>query len=186
MVGVAAVLVLLDRLDSRRQAQVVVSDLRSLVEEAPGIPFQAEPGAARASAARARLISNRERFTTLVDALSTLDPDPRVNHIELAGDRLYSGLGASLNLVAAGEPERAGRQVVGFGQGDGALVELRTLLTAQELYDRAQAGDARKLSPSPTTRSCAAPARKSSATGISSRTRTSRSRRSISSGTSPT
>jgi diguanylate cyclase (GGDEF)-like protein/PAS domain S-box-containing protein len=145
MVGVAAVLVLLDRLDSRRQAQVVVSDLRSLVEEAPGIPFQAEPGAARASAARARLISNRERFTTLVDALSTLDPDPRVNHIELAGDRLYSGLGASLNLVAAGEPERAGRQVVGFGQGDGALVELRTLLTAQELDDRAQAGDAKQL-----------------------------------------
>jgi diguanylate cyclase (GGDEF)-like protein/PAS domain S-box-containing protein len=145
IVGATAVLVLIDRLDSRRQSQIVVSDLRSLVEEAPGIPFQADPDLGDPSVARAKLASDHERFGALVDALWELNPGSRVHRIEDVGDRYYAALGASLSLVAAGDPERAGRQVVGLGRDDGVQVELRSLLNEQSSDGRSEAGDAEQL-----------------------------------------
>jgi diguanylate cyclase (GGDEF)-like protein/PAS domain S-box-containing protein len=145
IVGVAAVLVLVDRLDSRRQSQIVVSDLRSLVEEVPGIPFQAQPGTGDSEAARATLATDRARFDTLVDALWELDPDPRIRTIEDRGDQLFTVLGANLNLVAAGDPERAGRQVVALGTDDGLLADLRSLLNAQGADGREGARAAKQL-----------------------------------------
>jgi len=145
IVGVAAVLVLVDRLDSRRQSQVVVADLSSLVERAPSIPFQAEPGKAHPQAARKSLLTDRARFAALVNTLWTLDPDPRIGRIETLGDRLYAALDQDLSLVAAGNLARAGEQAIALGQGDGLLVQLRGLLVEQGLDGRAEAHDARQL-----------------------------------------
>jgi diguanylate cyclase (GGDEF)-like protein/PAS domain S-box-containing protein len=144
VVGVASVLVLVDRLDSDRRSQIVVAELRSLVEEAPGIPFQAQ-GAGSADPAQANLASAHARFGTLVDALSQLDEADRVQRIADVGDSYYTALGATLSLVAAGDEERAGRQVVALQRDDGPLADLRSLLTAQSAEDHKEAESAKQL-----------------------------------------
>jgi diguanylate cyclase (GGDEF)-like protein/PAS domain S-box-containing protein len=144
-VGIVAVLVLLDRLDARREAQVVVADLRSLVEEAPGIPFQAGPGSGGTGAARTSLEFDEQRFQVLVTQLWELDPDARVRQIEDLGETYYAAVGDAVDLVAAGEPELAGEHVVALGVDEGMLVELRQLLIEEGADVHAEADEARRL-----------------------------------------
>jgi diguanylate cyclase (GGDEF)-like protein/PAS domain S-box-containing protein len=145
VLGVAAVLVLVNRLDSRREAQLVLADLRALVEESPGIPFQVEPGVGNGGVARARLDGDHRQFVVLMHELRTLDPDARLARMETVGERYYAALDDSLNLVAAGAQERAGRQVVALGRSDGLLVELRSLMDQQGTGARAEAQSAKQL-----------------------------------------
>ena len=144
-IGVVAVLALLDRLDSRQEAQIVVADLHSVVEQAPGIPFQAGAGPGSTAAARVTLELDKKRFHALVADLWSLDPDARVGEIDTVGERYYAAINDALELVVAGKPERAGQQVVSLGVGDGLLVELRGLLIAQRANARAEAGAAKRL-----------------------------------------
>jgi diguanylate cyclase (GGDEF)-like protein/PAS domain S-box-containing protein len=141
--GVVGVLVLLDRLDDRREAQVVVSDVRSLVEEAPGIPFQARPGST--GAARASLEYDEQRFEVLMDQLRRLDPDEHVAQIDDLGERYYATLDASIDLVGAGEVRLAGARVVALGIEEGLLVELRHLLVEHTADVQREADDAKRL-----------------------------------------
>jgi diguanylate cyclase (GGDEF)-like protein/PAS domain S-box-containing protein len=139
------VLVLVDRLDSRRQAQVVVSDLRSLVEEAPSIPFEAASARRGGTSPQAKLAADQQRFRVLVDDLSRLDPDPGVRVIEAAGEHLYAGLARDTDLVAAGRLGPAGTDVLALTQSGGLLFRLRALLDAQSLDGQAEARNARRL-----------------------------------------
>jgi diguanylate cyclase (GGDEF)-like protein/PAS domain S-box-containing protein len=145
VVGVGAVLVLLDRLDSRREAQLVLADIETLVEGSPGIPLQADPSLGTAPAARARLDTDRIRFARLAHDLRDLDPDERVFRIETIGRRYYAALNDSLALVAAGAQERAGRRVVGLGRNQGLLAELRAVLAVQDADVTAEARSAKEL-----------------------------------------
>jgi diguanylate cyclase (GGDEF)-like protein/PAS domain S-box-containing protein len=144
--AVLAVLVFQESLNSSREAETLVGDLRQHLEQAPAIPFELASAAETPTAARLKLEAHHQRFHALVSELQRRDPDDRLDLIEALGERIYSVTGAALDLaLAPGELELAQDVVFGLSS-DGTRAELRTHLAEQRAALRADADRMRLLS----------------------------------------
>ncbi|HUF02292.1 MAG TPA: EAL domain-containing protein [Gaiellaceae bacterium] len=146
--AIAAVLVLQDRLDARRQAQIVLADLDRLVEHGPVIPFAVFPVGGSADEARAYLHNDARQFEASAHRLAALDldDDEYGAQIDAMGTRYYADLEEILDLVVAGDLARAGQRAIGLGRDDGRQVALRRVLESRRADLAGDASDALRLS----------------------------------------
>ena len=143
--SVGGVLFLQHRLDQRRQALVVVADLRKEASDLSPIAFQTTLGVPE-PVVRARLALGEAQLTASATSLTRLSGNDADSKRILAQARPLFALLASANeLVSSGHLRRAGLLMLGGVAPGGAIASLRSTFdeTATK-YDR-EAASAKKL-----------------------------------------